>query len=80
MAGKSRYMLALEALKDVDGKEISLGELRMIIMKKLSFAQVDSYLQLLDATGITKEVKTPLEGQEWRFKINLDQQRDPHAP
>ena len=71
MAGKTKYIMAAEALKEHDGREMSLSELRLIIMKKLSVTQIDSYIQLLAATGITKEVRTPLEGQEWRFKIQL---------
>lgn len=59
MTGKTRYNLAVEALKEYDSKVLHISMLRKIIMQKLASVPniVTGYLKLLEATGVTKEVK-----------------------
>ena len=66
MAGKTKYEMAVEALKPFDGKILHVNELKMIIMRKLASSEpaVRGYCRLIETMGITKEV------EHYKFKID----------
>ena len=67
MAGKTRYELAKEALKDWDGEVIHVNKLKLLIMKSLSSTEegIRAYCRMLESCGIIKEV------EHYRFKVDL---------
>ncbi len=66
MAGTNRYTLASEALKEYDGRYLTIGMLRSLIMQKLGSDErtIVGYLTMMRETGLIKET---IRG--WEIKI-----------
>ena len=68
MAGKTRFQMAKEALKNWDGETIHVNKLKLLIMRELSSKEegVRAYCRMLESCGIIKEV------EHYQFKIDLN--------
>ena len=60
MAGKTKYEMAFDVLKEYKGRELHIEELRKIIMMKLGSdpRTVISYLKMMEATDLIKEIRS----------------------
>lgn len=67
MAGSTRFDLALKALSEFNGRQMTIDELRQLILRRLASSgkTVTAYLKLMEASGLTHEIEPAL------YKITL---------